>query len=187
VTKARTAGQKRRDKRQAQPVTSSPASVTPEPLDKAAIGPTPETMQHGDYVRGGGARAIYTNTHASVLAKLRGYSTITARQHAAGLAFERTWVAVWGTPSPGRDSTIPPVGGQVHETEGRAERHAKHRARLNTIVNRVGPHAYSILVSVAVFGESLGRERGNEGAYHVLRRCLDACAIAYGITDEVAA
>jgi hypothetical protein len=184
LTKARTAGQKRRDKRHAQP---EAPEAQPAHVDQKAIGPTLETMQHGDYVRGGGARAIYTNTHANILSKLRGYRTITPRQYAGGLAFERTWVAVWGTTSPGRDSTIPPVGGQVHETEGQAERMAKHRARLNTILNRVGPPAYSILVSVAVFGVSLGRERGNEGAFLVLRRCLDECAIAYGLQDDVAA
>jgi hypothetical protein len=184
LTKARTAGQKRRDKRHAQPAVPELAPVLSDPK---AIGPTLETMQHGDYVRGGGARAIYTNTHANILGKLRGYSTITARQYAAGLAFERTWVAVNGTPSPGRDSTIPPVGGTVHETEAQAERMAKHSARLSTILNRIGPAAYSILVSVAVFGRSIGRERGNEGAYLVLRRCLDECAIAYGLQDEVAA
>jgi hypothetical protein len=63
---------------------------------------------------------------------------------------------------------------------------AKHNARLTTILNRVTPPAYSILVSVAVFGHSLGRERGNEGAFHVLRLCLDQCAIAYGLQDETA-
>jgi hypothetical protein len=184
VTKARTKGEAKRAKQERR---DQPEVVAKPAVEPKTIGPTPEAMRHGEYVRGDGARAVYTNNHANVLAKLRGHRTITQRQHAAGLCFERTWVAVWGSASPSRDSTIPPIGGTVHETDDRAERMARYRARLNTILNRVGPARYSLLVSVAVFGEGLGRERGNELAYEALRACLDQCAIAYGLPEEAAA
>lgn len=183
---AKTKGQAKRDKRARRDIPKPEERETARPEPKA-IGPTVEAMRHGDYTRGDGSRAVYTNNHVNVLAKLKGYRTISPRQHAAGLAFERTWIAVWGSASPSRDSTIPPIGGTVHETEDRAERVARYRARLNTILNRVGPSAYSMLVSVAVFGESLGRERGNERAYELLRFCLEECAIAYGLPEDAAA
>lgn len=155
-----------------------------------ALGPTREAMRHGAYTapETRGALAVYTNSHVNVLGRLRGYKVITPRQHAAGLCFEATWVKVNGSASPSRDSTIPAIGGTAHETEAEAERMAKARARTNTILNRVGPQRYSLLVAVCVFGESIGRGR-NKGL--VLRKllceALDQCAIVYGIDQEVAA
>jgi hypothetical protein len=157
------------------------------------IGPTPETKRHGDYVRpeGKGTLAVYTNRHPNLLGKLKGHGAITPRQWAAGVAFEGTWCHVNGSASPSRDSTIPPLGGVVHETEAQAERFAKSRARLHTILNRIGPGRYSILVSVVCFGEGIGQNRGaGKGKALILRgllcESLDQCAIVYGIDKEAA-
>ena len=157
------------------------------------LGPTPETMRHGDYNRpeGRGALAVYTNRHPNRLGRLLGYGVISQRQWAAGVAFEDTWGRVWGSASPGRDSTIPSVGGTSHETDTQAERMAKARARLNTILNRIGPGRYSLLVSVACYGAGIGSARGKgKGRTLTLRKllceALDQCAIVYGIGKEAA-
>jgi hypothetical protein len=154
------------------------------------IGPTRETMRHGDYVRpeARGALAVYTNHHPNLLGKLRGHGTITPRQWAAGVAFEATYSRVWGSLSPSRDSTIPPVGGVVHETDAQAEKWAHANARTRTILNRIGPSRYSLLIAVVCFGEGLGaRDRGKAArVYTALREALDQCAIVYGIDKEAA-
>lgn len=153
------------------------------------LGPTEEAKRHGDYIQGRAGRwAVFTNTQINILAKLAAHKCINGRQYAAGLAFERTYVVVWGNASPSRDSTIPPIGGIIHETEQQAERMAKHRARLHTILNRVGPMRYSLLVSVCVYGYRIGRDRGRAAkTFEGLREGLNECAIAYGIQDEEAA
>lgn len=142
-------------------------------------------MRHGHYTRPTerGSLAVYTNQHANTLGRLKGYKRISPRQWAAGLAFEATWVYVCGSASPGRDSTIPPIGGTSHETDEQADRMAKRRARLHTILNRIGPKAYNLLVSVCVFGESLGPVAKNEPLYDALRAALTECAEVYGIAD----
>jgi hypothetical protein len=151
--------------------------------------PTPEQLAKGGYERPTerGSLAVYTNRHPNLLGKLRGHGTITARQWASGVAFEATYARTRML-SPGRDSTIPPVGGVSHETEAQADRWAKAWARTRTILNRVGPSRYSMLVSVVCFGKGLGgRDRGrNAYGYTALREALDECATVYGINDEAA-
>jgi hypothetical protein len=154
------------------------------------IGPTRETMRHGDYVRpeGKGALAVYTNKGNTLLMRLRAYDTISARQFQAGLAFEATHYVVWGSPTPSRDSTIPPIGGKSHETETQAERWSNARARLHTILNRdaVGPAVYAVLRQVCIWGEGFGgRDRGAlRKRYDALRKGLDECAAVYGISHD---
>jgi hypothetical protein len=94
-------------------------------------------------------------------------------------------MAVWGSPSR-RDSTRPVIHGYAHETAEQADRIARKRARLNTILNRVGPKAYSLLVSVAVYGEVLGKDRDaiiKRALYDCLRSALDQCKTAYGVNE----
>jgi hypothetical protein len=155
--------------------------------------PTPEQIAKGGYERPTerGSLAVYTNKHNSLLAKLRGHGAINGKQQQAGCAFEATWVVVNGSPSPSRDSTIPAVGGTIHESEPQAERWAKAKARTMTILNRIGPQRYSLLVSVCCFGEGIGSNRGaGKGKVLILRKLLceslDQCAIVYGINEEAA-
>lgn len=159
----------------------------PEPRIEP-LGPTPEAKRHGDYVlpESRGALAVYTNRRQNPLGQLLGFGTINRRQAAGGLCFIETYGEVWGTGGTS-DSTVLRVGGYSHETERQAERMAKLRARLHTILNRIGPKAYSLMVSVCVFGESIGRDRGkNCVLYDDLRFGLDQCAIAYGISEDAA-
>jgi hypothetical protein len=172
--------------------TASPPQSDNGPRQEApaAQRPTKEARRHGHYVvpESRGAVAVYTNLHPNLLGKLRGHGTITPRQWAAGVAFEETYARVWGSASPSRDSTIPAVGGTSHETEAQAERWARAKARTTTILNRIGPARYSLLVSVVCFGMGLGgRDRGrNALAYEALREALDQCAVVYGISDAAA-
>lgn len=168
-----------------------PQPAQAEPV--VAQRPTKEARQHGHYVapESRGAVAVYTNLHSNVLGKLKGHGTITPRQHAAGLCFEETYTRVWGSASPSRDSTIASVGGEAHETQSQGERVAKARARLHTVLNRVGPQRYSLLVSVCVFGEGIGSNRGaGKGKALILRgllqEALDVCADVYGLQHEAA-
>jgi hypothetical protein len=151
------------------------------------IGPTPEAMRHGDYVQGNsGNRAVITNRRSNRLGELHGYGIISAREMAAGLRFEETYTIVWGSASNRDPLDMGPRGGQVHETEGAAIRWAHANARTNTILNRVGPQAYSMLVSVCVFGEALGEGKTKAGAERrdVFKAALRECATAYGIEDD---
>jgi hypothetical protein len=149
------------------------------------IGPTLETRRHGDYVRpeGKGALAVYTNRHPDILAKLHAHATLTERLYKAGRAFEGTWCIVRGHGSPSRDSTIPPIGGIAHETEGQAERWANANGRLKVILQKIGPLRYNLLIGVCCFGESLGPT--NRAAGRTTRdafiEALEVCAYVYGI------
>lgn len=152
------------------------------------IAPTPEQIAKGGYERPTerGSLAVYTNRHNTLLMRLRAYRTISGRQYQAGLAFEETHHAAWGSLCVMRDSTVQAMGGVGHETETQAERISHAKARLNTILNRIGPRAYSVLRSVVVHGEGLGgRDRGRlRKTYDDLRNGLDECAVVYGISDE---
>jgi hypothetical protein len=147
-------------------------------------------MRHGDYVRpeGKGTLAVYTNRHPDILAKLCAHGTLTDKQLKAGRAFEATWVAQVGYASPSRDSTIPPIGGVIHESEGQAERWARLNGRLKLILQKVGPARYNLLISVCCFGEGLGP--ANRAAGKTLRvlflEALNVCASVYGINEEAA-
>jgi hypothetical protein len=152
-------------------------------MPKRAIEPNEYTKRHGEYVQGNaGSRAVWTNRRPNMLMSLRGAGSITGKQCAAGLCFIETWVGVW---SPGnRDSTQPVIGGEAHETEGQAERIAKLNARLRTILNRIGPAAYSQLVSVAVFDEPIGTYRKHADAHVQFRASLDQCVVVYGVSED---
>lgn len=169
--------------------------MRPQPKERQekAIGPTPEQLAKGGYDRPTerGSLAVYTNRHINVLAKLHAHGSITKRMKDAGDAFEATYAYVWGTASPSRDSTILPIGGKSHETEAQAERMAKARARLNTILGRVGPAGYALLVAVTCFGERIPANKGaGKAKALVLRKmlceALGQCAIVYGIEEEAA-
>jgi hypothetical protein len=136
-------------------------------------------MRHGEYTvpETRGALAVYTNRKVDILARLARTGAITALQREAGYAFEATYHIVHGSPS-SRDSTIRPVGGELHETETEAERWARANARTHTVLNRAGPAAYSALVSVAVFGEPVGRRVARARG---LRAALTVCVVAYGM------
>ena len=150
--------------------------------------PTPEQIAKGGYERptGRGTVAVYTNRHNTLLMRLRAYKTISGRQYQAGLAFEASYEIAWGSLTPCRDRTRPPVGGISHETETQAERIGRARARLNTILNRVEHRVYSLLRAVIIHGEGFGgRDRGRLRArYDDLRRGLNECAEVYGISDD---
>lgn len=160
------------------------------PPREKSLGPTLEAMRHGDYVvpDARGSVRVYTNMGGTMLGVLCRNKAITTTQCAAGLCFQETYTAVWGSPSR-RDSTQPVVGGIAHETEAQAERMALRRARLHTILNRVGPKVYTLLMNVAVFDMSIGRlrpERPNSKPMQrlsMLRGSLDECAIVYGVDD----
>jgi hypothetical protein len=156
---------------------------TPPPMPEPTLGPTKEAMRHGEYVQGNaGSRAVWTNRRPNMLMALRGSGSITGKQCAAGLCFIETWTGAW---YPGaRDSTQPIIGGEDHETETQAERVAKQRARCNTILNRIGPKAYSQLVSVAVFDEPMGNYRKHAEAHVLFKASLDQCVVVYGISEE---
>lgn len=156
-----------------------------------SIGPTPETMRHGDYIRpdGKGSLAVYTNTCGDRLGRLKSFRVISKRQWSGGVAFRRTWERVNGSSSPSRDSTIPPIGGTVHETEQQAERYGRDRARLATIYARVGPGRYALLIDVCCFDHGIGTASGKGKARVLMLRALlcealDQCAVAYGIHEE---
>jgi hypothetical protein len=157
-----------------------------KPLPReTTLGPTPETMRHGDYVRpeGRGALEVYTNRRANYLGRLLGNGSVTPKQASAGYSFIETYHQVWGTPSR-RDSTQPHISGQTHETAEVADRMARRRARLNTILNRIGPGRYSLLVSVCIFDEPIGPDRGKGKVLHaLLGESLDQCAIVYGVEE----
>jgi hypothetical protein len=142
-------------------------------------------MRHGDYVRpeARGALAVYTNRHPDILAKLRAHQTLTARQFKAGRAFEATWCRVKGHASPGRDSTIPPLGGMSHESDSQAERWANANGRLKLILQNVHPMRYNLLISVCCYGESLGESKlaAGRALRKLLLEALDVCADVYGI------
>jgi hypothetical protein len=152
---------------------------------KKPIGPTPEQLAKGGYEKpeGKGSLAVYTNTHPDILAKLRAHATLTERLYKAGRAFEGTWCIVRGNGSPSRDSTILPIGGVGHETEGQAERWARANGRLKLILLKVGPARYNLLISVCCFGEGLGP--ANRMAGRTTRKAfleaLEVCAHIYGI------
>jgi hypothetical protein len=163
-----------------------PASPTPlEPPQK----PTPEALVHGDYTQGdGGARAVWTNAAQNMLGRLYAAKSITKREFAGGWAFTETYTVVWGSGSNRDPLDMGPRGGTVHETEGVAERMARCRARLHTVLNRVGPKAYSMLVSVCVFNESIGHANNQAGKDRrvTFKAALRECATAYGLTEEAA-
>jgi hypothetical protein len=162
------------------------AKRQPKPLPKLdTLGPTPETMRHGDYVlpETRGALAVYTNRRANYIGRLHTNGCITKRQLAAGLLFIETHNKAWGTVSR-RDSTQPWIAGQMHETAEQADRMAKLKARLNTIANRIGPARYSLLRSCVVYGETIGPNRGAARDIHrMLCESLDQCAIVYGVEE----
>lgn len=152
----------------------------PEPPQR----PTPEAQRHGEYVQGNsGGRAVWTNLKPAMLEAYERKGYISKAQAAAGICFRETYTSVHGSPSR-RDSTQPWIGGEIHETESQAERWAKNNARTTTILNRVGPSAYSQLVSVVVFDEPVGRYKDNRDAMAQLTASLDQCKIVYGVNDD---
>lgn len=163
------------------------AKHKPPPAPPKPLGPTREAMRHGDYIlpETRGALAVYTNAGSTMLGKLHRLGSITGRQLAAGLCFTATYHAVWGSPSR-RDSTQPVIGGRAHETEVAAAHWASSNARLQTILNRVKPAAYSLLVSVAVFDYRINgradRPPGEE-RHKALKAALDECAEVYGVNE----
>ena len=153
------------------------------------IGPTPEQMAKGGYTKpeGRGTRSVYTNINATYLDRLRNSGSITKRQHAGGEAFERTYVLVWGSMSSSADSTVHRIGGVSYETEGQAARMAQAKARLHTILNRVGPRIYDLLRETCVRGTPLGKDRGKAARrYEELRHGCNVCAIVYGLQEDAA-
>lgn len=158
--------------------------MQPQAVEKP-IGPTPEQLAKGGYERPTerGALAVYTNTHPDLLAKLYAHGTLSERQFKAGRAFEANWVSAIGGQSPSRDSTIPPLGGVAHESEGQAKRWARLNGRLKLILQKVGPGRYSLLVSVCCWGEGLGPANRVAGRVQrkLFRETLDVCADIYGI------
>ncbi len=181
MTKARTVGQKRRGRPRKEGPRAQPVNVAaPKPV---LTGPTPEQMAKGGYTRPKeetGVLVVFTNIRENPLGQLLGFGTITKRQAAGGLMFIEDHSRAW--PSGGRDSTQPIIGGRSHETDAEAKRIATARERLDKVLNRCGPKAYSILSAVAVFGYALGKNRGkNRERYDALKTALDACAAVYGV------
>jgi hypothetical protein len=153
------------------------------------IGPTREQIAKGGYEKpeGRGSTAIFTNLNATYLDRLLNARAITRRQHAAGNAFMRTYLIAWGNMSTSADSTVLRIGGVSYETEGEALRWAHARARLHTVLNRVGPAVYDLLREVCVRETPLGRDRGRAShRYEMLRLGCNQCAIVYGIDKEAA-
>ena len=144
--------------------------------------PTPEQIAKGGYERptGRGTVAVYTNRYQNVIGRMLQRGLLTKPQAAAGYAFERTWGIVNGGVSPSRDSTVPGVGGTIHESDDRIAYIAKADGRLKVILQKLGPKWYSIMVSACCFGEVNITDEVCAG----LRDALELCAKVYGIGRE---
>jgi hypothetical protein len=152
-----------------------------------AAGPTPEAQRHGEYIQGdSGKLAVWTNARENMLDRLFAAKSIGKVERAAGVCFIETYHAVWGSPSHRDPLDMGPRGGKVHETESAAERFTRNKARLHTILNRVGPRTYSMLVSVCVFNEPLGNGNTTPAITRrmVFKAALRECIVAYGMQDE---
>jgi hypothetical protein len=178
MTKARTAGQKRRGR----PRKDGPPVIHPDTPPPPTMAPTPEARQHGRYARGDGPRAPFVNYGSTLLGKMAWAKSITTRQRNGGEAFAATHRLAWGSST--RDSTQPTIGGVSHETEAQAARMVARRGKLNAVLNRCGPAAYAVLVQVAVYEQALGRSRGVAlPRYDALRAGLDACAAEFDVGE----
>ncbi len=110
---------------------------------------------------------------------LRG--SITRQQCEAGKRYDADHRLVWG--SSGRDSTIPPLGGMIHETNRQAEANISARARMDRVLKLCGPVPYAVLRSVAAYDERIGRQDSKKRRlrYDALRAGLDAAAEVYAV------
>lgn len=195
MTKAMTAGEKRRAKKAhanfmagivGQPAPEGPTAAIYTPPAPAAgrMKPTKETRAQAAYeeVRADteGAKH-YRRRHNCLLDVLEARKSVTKQQAEAGRRYDVDHRLVWGTA--GRDSTIPPIGGVVHETDAQADRIIKAKARMNRVLNMVGPAAFKFLRSVAAFDQPIGRQdsKAQVERYALLKLALDAAAEVYGV------
>lgn len=178
MTKARTKGEKRRDKAH-RPAPESSA----QPSDPIT-GPSTYARQHAEYERREqhkGDRRPYVRVHNTRLDLLQSRGIISRQQAEAGVRFEADHEAVWGHPSAGTDSCVPRAGGKSHETGEQAERIIRAKERMHAILNKAGPAAYAAVRRVAVYDEKLGAVRDNAQEYLNLAAGLNAAAAVYGV------
>lgn len=172
-------------KRKAQKV----AAPVEQPEPFVIVGPTEEARRHAAYERREvhkGERRPYVRINATLLDVLERTRILTLQHVEAGKRFAQDYARVWGSGT--RDSCVLRIGGEVHETAGQAEGWAKARARMDSVLNRAGPMAYSLLRQICVEELPLGRNRGrNVHRYAALVSGLDACAVVYGVPEYDAA
>lgn len=180
MTRARTVGEKRRQKRR-QP------SAPPPLLDRQpAHIPTLETMAHGEYeqaqIEKNGAK-VSINRANSPLRLYERAGTITPAQREAGELFEALHRLVWGG---GRaDILAQVIRGLTHETDLQVDRIIRAKRMLREVEARVSKAAYNRLWNCCIDQLHIGRNlAANRENYDNLRAGLDACVDVFGIPAD---
>ena len=150
--------------------------------DTPCDGPTPEQMR-GDQFERSDARMNrdrpFTRVCACLLDQMHVKGKcITARQVEAGKRFAIDHAGVWS--QAGRDSSLQPIGGITHETEGQAARIAAARQRMDKLESDIGAQEFALVRQVAVYEQRMKRDaKGRNMA--ALRHGLDGAARVYGL------
>jgi hypothetical protein len=183
--KARTKGERRRDRHRREPYAPPVPDFTAPREDRAKPPITLlGTLAALRYERREARMGVrhYVRRHSTLLDVLAANSVITRQMGEAGKRFCEDYARVWGSGS--RDSTIPPIGGQSHESAAEAERTIRARSRLASVQLAAGPFAYSLLRRICVDEHPLGRRRGaNVLRYRKLAAGLVVCASVYGVPE----